>query len=156
VKSFLDIYAQLVSKLIDPNSTISGFKEGIVDDQKMKGGGLIKWLTKSAPSTFTNASILASIIRNNSSLWVEEVVNWRNKLIHHGQIPNMRPMMVLLQCEPHKVEDHQVILPQMPNTKDVATYCNETRNNLFRFIRETLVLLPDINFDLVDFSTINK
>lgn len=155
VKSFLDIYAQLVSKLIVPHSTISGFKEGTVDGQKIKGGKLIKWLTESAPSTFTNASALASVIKNNSSLWIEDVVNWRNKLIHYGEIPNLRPMMVPLQCELDKVKDH-VILPQMPNTKDVATYCNETRNNLFRFIRETFILLPEINFDLVTFSAINK
>ena len=156
MKSFLDLYARLISKLIVPNSTIFGFNEGTVDGQKIKGGRLIKWLTESVPSAFTNASVLAAVIRNNSSLWIEEVVNWRDNLIHRGEIPNLRPMMVLLQCEPYKVKDHHVILPQMPNTKDVATYCNETRNNLFRFIRETFVLLPDINFDLVTFGAINK
>ena len=127
-----------------------------MDGQKIKGGRLIKWLTESVPNTFTNASVLASVIRNNGSLWIEEVVNLRDNLIHRGEIPNLRPMMVLLQCEPHKVKDHHVILPQMSNTKDVATYCNETRNNLFHFIRETFILLPDINFDLVTFGAINK
>ena len=156
VKSFLDLYAQLASKLIVPNSTIFGFNEGTVDGQQIKGGRLVNWLTESVPSTFTNASVLASAIRNNSSLWIEEAVNWRDSLIHHGEIPNLRPMMVLLQCELHKVKAHHVLLPQMPNTKDIATYCNETRNNLFRFIRETFILLPDINFDLVTLDAINK
>jgi hypothetical protein len=89
-------------------------------------------------------------------LWIEEVVSWRDKLIHHGEIPDLHPMMVLLQCKPHKVKDHQVILPQMPNTNDVATYCNETKNNLVKFIRETIPLLPNVAFSLVDLDKINE
>jgi len=55
-----------------------------------------------------------------------------------------------------EVTEDDIILPQMPNGVDVVTYCKETRNNLSQFIRETLVLLPDIDFDLVSLDTINK
>lgn len=156
VKSFLDVYAQLVSKLIVSNSTIFGFNKGTVDGKQIEGGRLITWLTKSTPDTYTNASTLAHVIREHVFSWVKEAVNRRDKLIHHGEIPNLCPMMVPLYCEPHRVKANHVILPQMPNGVDVVTYCRETRNNLFQFIRETLVLLPDIDFSLVSLDEINE
>ena len=66
-KSFLDVYAQLVSKLIDPKAEIFGFNKSKVDGKKIKGGRLINWLISSAPNTYTNANILASAIQDNVS-----------------------------------------------------------------------------------------
>jgi len=65
-------------------------------------------------------------------------------------------MMVPPQSDPRKVEINHIILPQMPNGRDVITYCEETRKNLYKFIRETFKLLPNIEFRLVDFSAIDK
>jgi len=156
MKSFLDVYAQLVSKLIVPNATVFGFNEANVDGKKIKGGRLVNWLIESAPNTYTNASSLASAIKDNVSSWIEEAINWRDKLIHHGEIPNLHPMRVFPQCEPHNVKTNDILLPQMPNGRDVITYCEETRKNLHQFIRETFKLLPDIDFSLVNLDAINK
>lgn len=155
-KSFLDVYAQLISKLIIPNATIFGFNEGNVNSKKIKGGRLINWLIQSAPSTYTNARILASAIQDNVSSWIEEAINWRDRLIHDGEIPNLRPMMVFPQCELRRVKPNNIFLPQMPNGSNVITYCEEIRKNLYRFIRETFKMLPDIDFGLVDLDAINK
>jgi len=156
VKSFLDIYAQLASKLVVPKSTIFGFNEGAVDGKQIKGGRLVNWLRESAPDTFTSAGTLASAIIAHVYLWIGETVDWRDSLIHHGEIPNLRPMVVPLQCEPRSVKTNHILLPQMPNGTDVVTYCNETRENLFRFIRETLVLLPNIDLRLVSLDGLNN
>jgi hypothetical protein len=156
VKSFLDVYAQLVSKLIVPNSTIGGFSKGTMDGKQIAGGRLMNWLTKDTPDTYTNASRLTRVIKEHVLLWIKDAVNWRDKLIHHGEIPNLRPMMVPLYREAHRVKADDVILPQMPNGVDIITYCRETRNNLFRFIRETLPLLPNVDFNLVSFDEINE
>jgi len=156
VKSFLDVYAQLVSKLIDPKAKIFGFNEANVDGKKIKGGRLVNWLIESAPNTYTNASALASAIKDNATSWIEECINWRVKIVHDGEIPNLRSMMVPPQSEPRKVEINNIILPQMPNGEDVITYCEETRKNLYQFIRETFELLPDIESSLVDLDAINK
>ena len=156
MKSFLDVYAQLVSRLIVPNATVFGFNAANVDGRRIKGGRLINWLTESAPNTYTNASALASAIKDNVSSWIEEAINWRDKLIHHGEIPNLHPMRVFPQCELHNVKTNAILLPQMPNGINVITYCEETRKNLYQFIRETFILLPDIDFNLVNLDAINK
>lgn len=44
----------------------------------------------------------------------------------------------------------------MPNGKDVVTYCEETRKNLYKFIRKIFKLLPNIESGLVDLDAINK
>ncbi len=156
MNSFLDVYAQLVSKLIDPKARIRGFKEAKVDGKKIKGGTLINWLTRCSPSTYTKAKELASVIKDNATSWIEECISWRVKIVHDGEIPNLRPMMVPPQSEPRKIEINHIILPQMPNGRDVITYCEETRRNLYKFIRETFKLLPDIESGLVNLDAINK
>ncbi len=156
MKSFLDVYAQLVSKLIDPNAHIRGFNEAKVDGKSTKGGRLINWLTGSSPSTYTKSKELASVIKDNATSWMGEAINWRDNIGHDGEIPNLRPMMVPPQSKPREVEINHIILPQMPNERDVITYCEETRKNLYKFTRETFKLLPNIESSLVDLDAINK
>ena len=156
MKSFLDVYAQLVSKLIDPTAKIRGFNEAKVDGKSTKGGRLINWLTGSSPSTYTKSKELASVIKDNATAWMGEAINWRDSIGHGGEIPNLRTMMVPPQNDPRKVEINHIILPQMPNGRDVITYCEETRKNLYKFIRETFKLLPNIESSLVDLDAINK
>jgi hypothetical protein len=71
-------------------------------------------------------------------------INFTSNLVLRETVPY--PVMVFLQCKPHKVKVRQVILTQMLNAKDVATYCNETKNNPFQFIGETIPLLPNLDF----------
>ena len=156
IKSFLDVYTQLVTKLIDPNAGIFGFNEGNVNGTKIKGGRLINWLIKSAPNTYTNSTVLALTIQENVSSWIEEAVNWRDNLIHHGELPNLRPMMVLPQYELHKIKLNDIFPPQTPDGGDVITYCEKTKKNMYRFIIETFKLLPGIDFSLVNLDAINK
>jgi hypothetical protein len=155
-KSFLDVYAQLISKLIVPNAQVFGFNEGNVGGKKTKGGRLINWLRDSSPDTYTNATILASAIQDNVYSWIEEAISWRDSLIHHGEIPNLRPMMLFPQCQLSEVKPNDVFLPQMPNGSSVLTYCEELRKNLCSFIGKTIKLLPNIEFSLVNLDEIYK
>jgi len=156
MKSFLDVYAQLISKLIDPKAKIQGFNEAKVDGEGTKGGRLINWLIGASPSTYIKSKELASVIKDNSISWMNEAINWRDNIGHHGEIPNLHSMMIPPQSKPSEVEINHIILPRMPNGRDVMTYCEETRRNLYKFIRETFKLLPDIKSSLIDLEAINK
>ncbi|MBA7641566.1 hypothetical protein ES703_49251 [subsurface metagenome] len=145
-RSFLDVYSKLIGELIFPHSNLKGFR----------GRNSVIWALKNRPHSYTNIAKLMSAVRKHSSSWMRELIKWRNDLIHDGQLPKPCVMCIPLIRRLSEVTEDDIILPQMPNGVDVVTYFRETRNNLSQFIRETLVLLPDIDFDLVSLDTINK
>ena len=145
-RSFLDVYSKLIGELIFPNSNLKGFR----------GKNSIIWALKNRHHSYANAAKLISVVRKHSSSWMRDLIKWRNGLIHDGQLPKPCVMCIPLTRRLSEVTEDDIVLPQMPNGVDVVTYCNETRNNLSQFIRETLVLLPDIDFDLVSLDAINK
>ena len=147
-RSFLDVYSKLIGELIFPNSNLKGFS--------FKSKNSVAWALKNRHHSYTNAAKLISAVRKHSSSWMRDLIKWRNDLIHDGQLPKPCVMCIPLIRRLSEVAEDDIILPQMPNGVDVVTYCRETRNNLSQFIRETLVLLPDIDFDLVSLDAINK
>ncbi len=147
-RSFLDVYSKLIAELVFPNSGLKGFS--------FRSKNSVVWALKNRHHSYTNAAKLISIVRKHSSSWMRDLIEWRNNLIHDGQLPKPCIMCIPLTRRLSEVTEDDIILPQMPNGVDVVTYCRETRNNLSQFIRETLVLLPDIDFDLVSLDAINK
>ncbi len=147
-RSFLDVYSKLIAELVFPNSGFKGFS--------FRSKNSVVWALKNRHHSYTNAAKLISIVRKHSSSWMRDLIEWRNNLIHDGQLPKPCIMCIPLTRRLSEVTEDDIILPQMPNGVDVVTYCSETRNNLSQFIRETLVLLPDIDFDLVSLDAINK
>ena len=147
-RSFLDVYSKLIAELVFPNSGLKGFS--------FRSKYSVVWALKNRHHSYTNAAKLMSIVRKHSSSWMRDLIEWRNNLIHDGQLPKPCIMCIPLTRRLSEVTEDDIILPQMPNGVDVVTYCSETRNNLSQFIRETLVLLPDIDFDLVSLDAISK
>jgi len=145
-RSFLDVYSKLIGELIFPNSNLKGFK----------GENSVIWALKNRRHSYTNAAKLIAAVRKHSSSWMRDLIKWRNNLIHDGQLPKPCVMCIPLTRRLSEVTEDDIILPQMPNGVDVVTYCRETKNNLSQFIRETFILLPNVNFNLVDLDAINK
>ncbi len=145
-RSFLDVYSKLIGELIFPNSNLKGFK----------GKNSVIWALKNRRHSYTNAAKLISAVRKHSSSWMRDMIKWRNNLIHDGQLPKPCVMCIPLNRRLSEVTEDDIILPQMPNGVDVVTYCRETKNNLSQFIRETFILLPNVNFNLVNLDAINK
>jgi len=147
-RSFLDVYSKLIAELVFPGSGLKGFN--------FRSKNSVVWALKNRHHLYTNAVKLISVVRKHNSCWMQDLTNWRNDLIHDGQLPKPCIMCIPLTRRPSEVTEDDIILPQMPNGVDVVTYCRETRNHLSQFIRETLVLLPDINLDLLSLDAINK
>lgn len=147
-KSFLDVYSKLIAELVFPSSGLKGFN--------FRSKNTIVWALKHRHHSYTNAAKLISLVKTHSYFWMRELIDWRNNLIHDGLLPKPCIMCIPLTRKLSEVTEDDIILPQMPNGVDVITYCSETRTNLFQFIRETLVLLPNINFDLLSLDAINK
>ncbi len=146
--SFLDVYSKLLAELVFPNSGLKGFS--------LRSKKSVVWALRNRPHSYINALKLISAVRKHSPSWMGKLIGWRNDLIHDGQLPKPCVMCIPFIRRPSEATEDDIVLPQMPNGVDVVTYCTETRNNLFRFIRETLVLLPGIDFSLVSLDEINK
>lgn len=147
LKSFLDIYSMLISKSIIPGQRVS-FNEGKIDGVKIKGGRLINWLRESAPAEHRP---LSDIIQQHSQDWIGLAVEYRDKLVHTGDLPELQRMCVPLQPRnpPFVREDMQP--PKMPHDENVTDYVFSLAANVHKFLGETIPLLPNVDLGMIDF-----
>jgi hypothetical protein len=157
LKSFLDVYAQLMVSLIEPSQRMT-FKRANVGGETLSGGTFIKWLVHSCPSDFTNARKLSNAIAMSSRSWITEaVLKYRDRLAHNGTINGLTSMHVVLADFVMDFHDSRIKAPSMPDGTEVNTYCISLLNNLGDFVDETLKLLPNVDLNLVhrgDFSRV--
>lgn len=149
LKSFLDAFAQLMTKLIVPSQKMT-FKRATVAGKKLSGGAFIKWLNHSVPESFSNAGVLSEVVVTNSKEWVTEaVLRYRDRLTHGGKIEGLVPMHVLLEDFVKDFADTHIQNPTMPDGVGVDVYCTGMLRKLEDFVYETVQLLPDIDQDLI-------
>ena len=149
LKSFLDAFAQLMTKLIVPSQKMT-FKRAKVAGEKLSGGTFIKWLNHSAPKRFSNAGALAKVVVTNSKEWITEaVLRYRDRLTHDGKIEGLVPMHVLLEDFVKDFADTHIQNPTMPDGVGVDVYCVGMLRKLEDFVYETVQLLPNIDQDLI-------
>lgn len=151
LKSLLDIYANLIAKLILPSASLK-FSKSKYKDQVISGGSIVKWLKTSVPSSFQNGAALSGIIIHHSIDWITEAVKYRDRLSHYGDIKGMQHMQVLLKRQYPPFNPSDIMPPMMPDGRLVTDYCLEMVNKLNTFMKDSLKLLPNINLKLLDFA----
>ncbi len=85
VKSFLDVYANLMGKLISLSLNWS-FKRGKVEGMSLAGGKMIRWLDNCSPKNFPCAVNLAEATRLRSENWITSLVAYRDDLSHYRDL----------------------------------------------------------------------
>ena len=148
-KSMLDIYAQIISKLISPQSSLFGFKKGSFRGTKLVGGSLLKWIENNSPLSYTNKKQLIELLINHIDSWISKVVGYRDQIVHRGNIYFLVEMCVPLVKRPQQIRKDEIILPAIKDEGDLLGYCNYSLQNIYRMLKETIPLLPDVNFGLI-------
>ncbi|MGB8951378.1 MAG: hypothetical protein WCC06_01740 [Candidatus Aminicenantales bacterium] len=152
LKSLLDVYANLMGKLILPSSALK-FSKAIFDGSKISGGKIAQWLENSAPSTFSNASLLLKVIVRHSTDWITQAVKYRDTIAHYADITGMKHMHVMLKRQFPPFDPSEIVLPTMPDSQPITDYCVGIVDKLARFLDESLKLLPNVNHSLVSFGS---
>lgn len=155
IKSLLDIFTKIISKLIEPKSNLRGFSKGKIDGVELTGGTLLRWLDQNAPNAYANKSLLITVIRSNIEEWISDIVAKRDEIVHEGTLSNISEMSVPLSKRPPLIKMDEIVLPTVlieDHSEDLIEYCQRIWKNVVRMIKDTLVLLPNINFDLINLN----
>jgi len=152
LKSLLDVYANLIAKLIHPSAALK-FSTVTFEGIKISGGNVAKWLKKSAPYTFDNKSLLLEVIVRNSKDWIAQAVNYRDTLTHYNDIAGIQHMHVMLKRQFPPFNANEIVLPIMPDSQPMTDYCEGMVCRLSRFLDESLKLLPNVNHNLIKYGS---
>lgn len=145
-KSFLDVYAMLMGKLISKNVSWS-FKRGKVGQDEISGGAIINWLIRSAPKDFKNSRQLADVIHRHSKAWITSVVGYRDTTSHYSEIKGFRHLHVPLLPNRPCFREEFVREPTMPDETPLRQYGAYLQTRLLNILQETLPLLPNIDLN---------
>jgi len=151
LKSLLDVYANLMAKLIVPSAKLF-FSKGVIDGEKISGGKIAKWIKDSTPSTYSNRALLSNVIIKHSKDWITQAVNYRDTLIHYNDIAEMKHMQVLLKRQFPPFDQNDITLPRMPNGQLLTDYSIGMVDRLSSFLKETLELLPHVDHSKLAFG----
>lgn len=148
-KSALDIYAQIVSKIIKPQSSLFGFNKGSFRGTRLVGGALLNWIEHNSPASYSNKKRLIGLLINHIDSWISTVVGYRDQIVHHGNINSLREMCVPLPKRPQQIRKDEIILPAIKDKGDLLKYCNHSLQSIYRMLKETIPLLPNVDFELI-------
>jgi len=149
MKSLLDVYAKLISKSIDHNSKLRGFGKKKTNGYEKPGGLLINWITNNAPATYKNKEKLLKILNNHIDEWICDVVKFRDGIIHHGELKGLTEIQVAVIKSPLEITKDEISKPTIMDKGDVLEYCQNIVTAINRLLKETLVLLPNLNIKLL-------
>ncbi|GMV05701.1 MAG: hypothetical protein AMXMBFR53_19780 [Gemmatimonadota bacterium] len=149
LKSMLDLYSRLITRLLVPTSTLFGFNKTPFRGRKRPGGRLLNWIENSAPDSFDQGPVLVATLVEHLDLWLEEAVDQRDAIIHDGGIPGLVEAMVPLVGHPNELDEAAILLPTMPGGEAVTDYCQRLVHNARILISQTLPLLPEVDLSLL-------
>ena len=81
--------------------------------------------------------------------WIGKAVSYRDSVVHHGSIKGMTEVMAPLDKEPQQLRQGDLVLPMMPDGVAVTDYCKHLLTSCRRLVCETLLLMPEIDFELL-------
>ncbi len=145
LKSFLDLYAKLVGKLINPSNTWS-FKKANVGGQAASGGRLVNALRNSGQQSLAS---LADLTLQNSRNWITEAVEYRDQLSHRSDLDHMWPMQLPLHYAAPHINFSELTRPAMPNGQDLGEYLDGLLSNLAAYVCESIIMLPKVDSTLI-------
>ncbi|MDP2858954.1 MAG: hypothetical protein Q8P50_13400 [Bacillota bacterium] len=150
-KSFLDVYARLVARVLVSTASLSGFGKAIYEGQKMPGGKLLNWVKRSAPRTFDRSDDLCRVLVGHVNEWAGQAVAYRDAVVHDGYLAGLQEAWAPLIKHPDELLETEISLPTMPDGQGVVDYCRNLETFTRRLLAETLVLLPGVNLALLRF-----
>lgn len=148
LKSFLDVYARLICKLINNKTTSTTFGAKKNKGVKVSGEKLAKWIS-SSPDSFTEKEQLVEVVRSHGSTWITEAVNYRDTLAHYRDIDGMIDMRLELDKLSNTNSLQKIENPILPNGQNLNQFLQTTLDNLGSFLDETMALLPNVDQKLL-------
>ncbi len=148
LKSFLDVYAQLMAKVILPRTSMT-FKRANVGNVDLSGGKFINWLNRSAPSSFGKAAFLADLTKKHSNEWITPCVSYRDTLTHYADLPGIQHMSIRFRTIPPVFDFREIEEPTMPDGTPVVSYCGDILDKLRSYVQQSVVILPNTRQDLI-------
>jgi hypothetical protein len=149
MKSFLDLYARLVAKLLVPSANLFGFNKASFKGQRLAGGRLLNWIEDSAPQSFEHRDELVAVLSRHIDRWVGQAVEYRDAAVHHGAIPGITEAYVPLNKAIDQIDESDVVLPRMPDGEPVSTYGETLLRHVREIAAETLRLMPGVDLALL-------
>lgn len=151
VKSMLDVYSQVVTTAFMGKFTSFSFgKKEFKDKGKIPGGKLLNFLERNvAQSDAGTAGKLISILVSHIEDWIIDAVGRRDAIVHYGILKDIIPMHVLLLKDVHEIAYDDIILPSIKGKGNIVDYCQGLWKNIDSLLKETLVLLPDVDTKLL-------
>jgi len=144
IKSFLDIWAKACATLIDPKAKVNGFHKAKIDNESLAGGNLINWLQRCVPQAEINNNLI-KLVYDNVKFWVNNAVKYRDQILYHGEVKNIKPMRIIIKEKPKiKYLETDLIQASMPDNTSVLEYSHDIICKLNSFIIECIKLLPNI------------
>lgn len=145
LKSFLDLYAKLMGKLVNSSNNWS-FGKAIIDGKTVSGGRLVNALRSSSVETLAR---VADLTLDHSRAWITDAVLYRDQLSHRSDLDNMRRMQLPLHnSEPH-INFDELTRPVMPNGQDLREYVHGLLRNLAVYVGASIELLPNVDRALI-------
>ncbi|MGA3207417.1 MAG: hypothetical protein ABSE05_06295 [Syntrophales bacterium] len=144
-KSFLDLYAKLVGKLINPLNNWN-FGKANVGGGEVSGGRLVNALRNSGQQSLAG---LADLTLEHSRRWITEAVKYRDQLSHRSDLDHMRCMQLPLHCTDPHINFSELVMPAMPNGQDLGEYLDGLLSNLAEYVSESIIMLPNIDSTLI-------
>jgi hypothetical protein len=143
MKAFLDVFAQLLVRLIEPEQRNMTFKRATIEGHKCSGGRLINWLNGRNATEHPYARPIAECVLENSSRWITESVHYRDQLSHYT-LAGLVEMQTPLQTTDPVYSQNSINRPTLPNGLSVGNYCEACEENTRMFASRTLDLIPKL------------
>jgi hypothetical protein len=148
LKSFLDVYAKLIGKLVNSSNNWS-FGKATVDGQEASGGRLVNALRSSSVETLAR---LADLTLEHSRTWISDAVRYRDQLSHRSDLDNMHHMQLPLHNSTPHINFDEIERPVMPNGQDLGDYVDGILRNMAAYVRASIELLPNVDRTLITYS----
>lgn len=144
-KAFLDLYAQLVCRLIKPTGSTKGFSRATIKGVSLSGGGFANWIDSSCSvNDVPNQSELTKQIIHASSEWITDVVDLRDIIVHRRDLPDLRHMRVSISHGPTEISISDILQPEMQDGQALYKYAQLLADKLCKFVGNTISLLPNV------------
>lgn len=154
VKSFLDVYAQLMGKLVADK--VWTFGSAKINGQELSGGRIINWLQNSAPKHFEQRKVLAAVLTEHSKSWITATVDLRDKVTHYSDIPRFRQMALKLNRTQPFYDSNGVIPPILPNGTPLPNFTELVVDGIRSLVGQTVVHLPNVVLSEMDIEKLAR
>lgn len=144
-KSFLDLFAHFLTKLVPSKNDLHGFNKGKVKSHHVAGGKFINWLAGHGLERLANRELLVETFFTASRNWITEMVADRDTIVHYRDLPNFNHMQISLTSGPTQVQLESIRMPTMPDGKSMTDFAEELQDRLCTLISDIMPLLPNVH-----------